>query len=164
MSTEHLLSRLPKSGGKILSPKTFKNDVPERKISHSLSPLVVKEKRIEQLKAQATAESYAAFKEIPSIVMMSYFAGNQVSLMSILQLLGVLRNSITGLINSFKFQKKYEELEMDFWPIYFIYFIGYTGLSGFVYWKGGKMGLWDWENEWIGTQQIPERLFKDFIV
>ena len=164
MSTEHLLLSLPKTSAKVLPPRTFIKDVPERKNTHTLSPLAVKERHLAQLKAQATAESYTAFKEIPSIVMMSYFTGNNVSLMSLLQLLQVVKNSLMGMINSFKFIKKYEELEIEIWPIFFIYIIGYTGLSGFVYWKGGKMGLWDWENEWIGLEKIPERLFKDFIV
>lgn len=164
MSATHLILSLPTTTAKVLPPRTFLKEVPKRESSHVLSPLAIKQRRLAQMKQEATNESYSAFKEIPSIVMMSYFTGNQVSLMSLLQLLQVLKNSIMGIINSVGFLKKYEELEMDIWPIFLIYFVGYTALSGFVYWKGGKMGLWDWENEWIGLEKIPARVFKDFVV
>jgi len=165
MTTDNLIKRLPTTNSKVIAPRSYLNEVPTRKTtSINFSPLHKKEKKVAQLKEQATFESYVAFKEIPSIVMMSYFAGNQISLMSLLQLLQVLKTSIFGLINSYNFLNKYKELEIDIWPIYFIYFIGYTSLSGFVYWKGGKMGLFDWDDEWVALKEIPQRMFNEFVV
>mgnify|MGYP004718884943 FL=1 len=165
MTTDNLINRLPTNSAKVIAPRSFLSEVPTRKTtSIKFSPLHKKEKKVAQLKQQATFESYAAFKEIPSIVMMSYFAGDQISLMSLLQLLQVLKTSIFGLLNSYFFLEKYKELEIDIWPIYFLYFVGYTTLSGFVYWKGGKMGLFDWDDEWIALKEIPQRMFNEFVV
>lgn len=165
MTTETLISKLPTNNIKVLPPRSYIKDVPERKTtSINFSPLHKREKKIAQLKEQATFESYAPFKEIPSIAMMSYFAGNQISLMSLLQLLQVLKTSLSGLISSYDFLNRYKELEIDIWPIYFIYFLGYTSLSGFVYWKGGKMGLFDWDDEWVALKEIPQRLFNEFVI